>query len=37
MAIDKELLSRLLARRDPNEVFRQGRGLVDYLKKAERI
>ena len=38
MAIEKELLERLLAGRDPNEVFAKG-GLVDDLKKAlsERI
>ena len=38
MAIDKELLDRLLAGRDPNEVFSKD-GLLDDLKKAlsERI
>jgi putative transposase len=38
MAIDKELLDRLLAGRDPNEVFSRD-GLLDDLKKAlsERI
>lgn len=38
MAIEKELLDRLLAGRDPNEVFSKD-GLVDDLKKAlsERI
>jgi putative transposase len=38
MAIEKELLDRLLAGRDPTEVFATG-GLVDDLKKAlsERI
>jgi len=38
MAIEKELLDRLLADRDPNEVFSRD-GLLDDLKKAlsERI
>jgi len=38
MAIEKELLDRLLGGRDPNEVFAKG-GLLDDLKKAlsERI
>jgi len=38
MAIEKELLERLLAGRDPNEVFSRD-GLLDDLKKAlsERI
>ena len=38
MAIEKELLDRLLANRDPNEVFARD-GLLDDLKKAlsERI
>jgi putative transposase len=38
MAIEKELLDRLLAGRDPNEVFSRD-GLLDDLKKAlsERI
>ncbi len=38
MAIEKDLLDRLLAGRDPNEVFARD-GLVDDLKKAlsERI
>jgi putative transposase len=33
MAIEKELLDRLLAGRDPNEVFAKD-GLLDDLKKA---
>ena len=38
MAIDKELLDRLLAGREPNEVFGKD-GLLDDLKKAlsERV
>ncbi|RVL25487.1 transposase, partial [Sinorhizobium meliloti] len=38
MAIEKELLNQLLARRDPSEVFGKD-GLLDDLKKAlsERI
>ena len=38
MAIEKELLDRLLANRDPTEVFARD-GLLDDLKKAlsERI
>jgi putative transposase len=33
MAIDKELLDRLLAGRDPHKLFAQD-GLIDELKKA---
>ena len=38
MAIDKDLLDRLLSGRDPRELFGSG-GLLDELKKAlsERI
>jgi hypothetical protein len=38
MAIEKELLGRLLAGKDPNEVFSRG-GPLDDLKKtlSERI